>query len=272
MNNLAKRTLSGIALIVIIAAAILLSEYSMLGLVFLIYTISVFEYRRMMKVQNSFLFALTIISGLLFIGLNYLYLIGSIGLSAYLIFIISALFAYLFYYLLFNRTSIVEVSGMLFASVWIAGSLSFYVALGFIDSPVHYQPVIMLIILGLIWVHDIAAYVTGSLFGKRTLAPRISPGKTVEGFIGGILFNALAGYVVFIITGKQTLLFWVLVAMVISMAATAGDLLESKLKREAGVKDSGSLIPGHGGMLDRFDSLFFSAPLVYMVFLIIEKL
>lgn len=272
MNNLAKRTISGIALIVLVGGAILLSEYSMLGLVFLIYAGSITEYKRMMKVDNTFLYVLTLGSGILFILLNYFFVTDRVSQDDYLLFMIAALTAFLLYYLLFNRTSLQNISSMLLGSSWIAMSLSFYMALGWMNAAPNYNPEVLLVIIALIWVNDIAAYVIGSLIGRRALAPKISPGKTVEGFTGGILLNALAGYVVFLITGSQSIVFWIVVAALISMTATAGDLFESKMKREAGVKDSGKLIPGHGGMLDRFDSLFFSAPMVYLVYLIIDRL
>ena len=120
----------------------------------------------------------------------------------------------------------------------------------------------------LIWIFDIGAYLFGSLFGKTRIAPKISPAKTVEGLISGILLNALVSILIFKITAEGTWLMWIILSLVASLGGTAGDLLESKLKREANIKDSGQLIPGHGGILDRFDSLLFSAPLFYIALLI----
>lgn len=112
------------------------------------------------------------------------------------------------------------------------------------------------------WATDTAAFVTGSAIGKRPLVPRISPNKTVEGALGGLLFGvAVAAVWGQIIEGAA--LVWAGIGVAASVAAQAGDLIESGLKRKAGVKDSGALLPGHGGVLDRFDSLMISGTVVY---------
>lgn len=122
----------------------------------------------------------------------------------------------------------------------------------------------------LIWSSDSFAYVFGRLFGKHRMAPKISPKKTWEGFIGGVLSTMLLG---FFIEQNYTELRgnWILVGVLVSVFAPMGDLLESQLKRTFGVKDSGNIIPGHGGILDRLDSFMVCAPVLYLYFAI-EKL
>jgi CDP-diglyceride synthetase len=116
----------------------------------------------------------------------------------------------------------------------------------------------------LVWVHDSFAYLTGILFGRRKLAPTISPSKTIEGAFGGALFALIAGASFWFFTDRtSSLTFWMGGAMLITLAANAGDLVQSKLKRVANVKDSGTLMPGHGGFFDRFDALLFTAPAWY---------
>lgn len=125
----------------------------------------------------------------------------------------------------------------------------------------------IIIILG-IWVNDTMAYIVGSLVGKTPLS-KISPKKTWEGTIGGIvLCSVIIGYFAYtydewFVFGKS-LSFWIMLACVTAITGTFGDLFESKLKRMAGVKDSGSFMPGHGGFLDRFDSLLFAIPFVWL--------
>lgn len=125
-----------------------------------------------------------------------------------------------------------------------------------------------LIVIGCMWVNDTMAYIVGSLIGKTPLS-KISPKKTWEGTIGGIILGSIImGFIGFMydewfIFG-QRLSFWILLAFVATITGTFGDLFESKLKRMAGVKDSGSLMPGHGGFLDRFDSLLLATPFVWL--------
>jgi len=121
----------------------------------------------------------------------------------------------------------------------------------------------LLITVVCIWVFDTMAYVMGVLLGKHTLAKNISPKKTIE----GVIYGAILTYVIFIIyfsfIEKRTDLYWI--DAIIPFLATIGDLLESKLKREIGVKDSGNILPGHGGMLDRLDSILFTVPFVTLL-------
>jgi phosphatidate cytidylyltransferase len=121
----------------------------------------------------------------------------------------------------------------------------------------------------LTWISDTAAYAGGRMFGRRKLIPSVSPAKTVEGSISGVVGTIIAGAVYghFVFDAwfgmSLGMLFGAIAGLVASPVAQLGDLVESLLKREAGVKDSGSLLPGHGGVLDRFDSLFFTIPVVY---------
>ena len=113
------------------------------------------------------------------------------------------------------------------------------------------------------WACDTTAYFVGKAFGRRRLAPELSPKKTLEGAIGGIMGSVLAGYLFALIYPFLPLSKMLLLGLLVGAAAEVGDLLESAFKRQAGVKDSSKLIPGHGGILDRIDSALFSAPLVY---------
>ena len=115
-----------------------------------------------------------------------------------------------------------------------------------------------------VWLCDTAAYFGGSLFGKHKLAPRVSPGKTWEGAVAGLLFAVLAAWLVDVLFMRGLAFPHVLVmGLIVGTFGQASDLAESLLKRDAGVKDSSNLIPGHGGMLDRFDSLILISPVLY---------
>jgi len=115
----------------------------------------------------------------------------------------------------------------------------------------------------LVWSTDVGAYLIGRQFGRHLLAPQVSPKKTVEGSLGGLLFGLVVATVLWRIVGGGPWIMYIGLSVIIGVSAQIGDLFESALKRSAGVKDSGKLIPGHGGILDRFDSLIFALPLVY---------
>lgn len=117
----------------------------------------------------------------------------------------------------------------------------------------------------ILWTNDSLAYVTGRAFGKTKLMPEVSPGKTWEGFIGGLLFAGAVSVALGHYWTGLSLQASLVVAVIISVLGTAGDLFESRLKRSAGVKDSGNLMPGHGGLLDRFDGILLSIPIVHFI-------
>ena len=115
----------------------------------------------------------------------------------------------------------------------------------------------------LVWANDTGAYLAGSAFGKNKLFERISPKKTLEGSLGGMVLSLVAAYVISLYAGHVSTLDWMVISLLVVIFGTLGDLFESLLKRKVEVKDSGNLIPGYGGMLDRFDSVLFAAPVVF---------
>lgn len=128
---------------------------------------------------------------------------------------------------------------------------------------------ILLGVFLIIWSYDVVAYFVGSLIGTRKIFPDISPKKTLEGTLGGIIFGIFSGFIVYKILNIYNLFDWIIMAALIVFGAFTGDLVESKIKRAAGIKDSGKIMPGHGGLLDRFDSFLFAiiAVSIYLVFL-----
>ena len=129
---------------------------------------------------------------------------------------------------------------------------------------ISFSPGIIIGFFLLIWANDTGAYLTGVSIGRHRLFERISPKKSWEGLFGGLILAVLTGWFLsgwLGVTGKTQ---WIIIAVIVSVAGTYGDLVESMLKRSSGVKDSGTIFPGHGGFLDRFDSAIISFPLVYL--------
>ncbi len=124
----------------------------------------------------------------------------------------------------------------------------------------------------LIWTNDTGAYLTGSLLGRHKLFERVSPKKSWEGSVGGAVFTLAAGLLFWRFSGVGGAAQWIGLSLLTVVAGTYGDLLESLLKRSAGVKDSGKILPGHGGILDRFDSILLAAPVALAYLEIIRPL
>ncbi|MBR6265587.1 MAG: phosphatidate cytidylyltransferase, partial [Bacteroidales bacterium] len=121
----------------------------------------------------------------------------------------------------------------------------------------------ILLLFAFTWINDTFAYLTGMLLGKHPLCPKISPKKTIEGFAGGCFFTIVCAAVIAYVYMEGMELHIVGLAVLIVIASTLGDMVESRFKRWVGVKDSGKMLPGHGGFLDRFDSVIFSIPIFF---------
>lgn len=126
-----------------------------------------------------------------------------------------------------------------------------------------FAPEVIVGVFILVWSNDSFAYLIGKNFGKRKLMERISPKKTIEGFLGGLAGAVIAGIIIFKYLDFYPLWMWICMALIASVFGTIGDLIQSKFKRQAGVKDSGILMPGHGGLYDRLDSIIYSSPFIY---------
>lgn len=159
-----------------------------------------------------------------------------------------------------------DIGGIIFVVTPLA-LLNFYLNPTVI--PGFHTPWLLLGMFAILWTHDTFAYLTGSLFGKHPLYKSISPKKSWEGSIGGFGFAIVAAYILSIFSPVLGLWHWVAIAIIVTVFGTLGDLAESRLKRRAGVKDSGHLLPGHGGLLDRFDSVLLVSPIVYLLILLV---
>lgn len=143
-----------------------------------------------------------------------------------------------------------------------------YIALPFallnlIANPQSFYPYHVLGFIILIWVHDTGSYIAGFTLGRTLLFERISPKKTWEGSAGGFVFTLIAAFILQNYIPLPHVLDWIIIGILIIVFGTFGDLVESLLKRNLGVKDSGTILPGHGGILDRFDSLVYATPFIF---------
>jgi phosphatidate cytidylyltransferase len=195
----------------------------------------------------------------------FLYNYASFNLSVFLIIPVAGLV--LFSITIFRKQAhaINSLALTLMGIIYVALPLSLFNELVFHPYAEDFNYQVGLFLLVIIWLNDTGAYITGMLIGKHKMFPRISPKKSWEGLAGGLLFSFLASWLmrplVPDIPVNQT---WILTLFIV-ISGTFGDLAESAYKRAAGVKDSGKFMPGHGGVLDRFDSLLFAIPTVYLL-------
>ncbi|MBB3321590.1 MULTISPECIES: phosphatidate cytidylyltransferase [Atlantibacter] len=140
------------------------------------------------------------------------------------------------------------------------------------DANHYYGAIWLLYVMILVWGADSGAYMFGKLFGKHKLAPKVSPGKTWQGFIGGLFTAAVISWIYGVVVNLEVAPSTLLICSVVAaLASVLGDLTESMFKREAGIKDSGNLIPGHGGILDRIDSLTAAVPVFACLMLLVFR-
>jgi phosphatidate cytidylyltransferase len=155
---------------------------------------------------------------------------------------------------------LINISVLVFGIIYVVGPFYLTIDMNLRDD--SYMPSVVAMFL-LIWTNDTFAYLSGRLFGKTKLFERISPKKTWEGTIGGIVMTILLGFIIGTYINQGETMFWIISAIIIAPCAIFGDLLESLFKRSLGIKDSGTILPGHGGILDRFDAALFSIPFFY---------
>ncbi|WP_338011619.1 phosphatidate cytidylyltransferase [Desulforamulus aeronauticus] len=196
------------------------------------------------------------VGGLITFASAYLYKDEYIGFTIVLL-LFANLLLMVFQY---PKTGPLDAFGNVTAVLYLANFVFFYLIRGLENGFVW-----LLLLLTATWASDTFAYFVGRVLGKHKLAPLLSPKKTIEGAVGGVIGSSLTALAFVKLVPVLPLWPVVLLGALIGIASLLGDLVESALKRQAGVKDSGNIIPGHGGMLDRFDSLLFTAPLVYYV-------
>lgn len=262
MRELLQRTATGITLVISFIGSILLGPTTMLIMMLVVYGLGVRELFRLKSTPMIPAAALQAASGALLIAGIY----GGLHLGMNPLWLILPLILWTTGFLL----SPDRITGTLLL-FWIALPLSSFLATGWFPEG-SWNSLLPAAVISLVWINDTFAYVCGSLLGKHPLTPKLSPGKTWEGLVGGILFTMLAGWIFFHFTGLQSAVTWISAGAVAGLFGLAGDLFESRLKRKHKVKDSGGLLPGHGGVLDRFDSLLFVAPAMFLLILLLQLL
>lgn len=251
------RTLSGVMYVSILVVSLLSSEFAFTSLFLLFGLVCLYELQRLLHLKSY-------LGYVLLVAMFYIFSYTRWNPSALTVLLLITLFVNLFLVkdlVIVHKIPLFEKKKYVIIIFYLISSLIFLTLLpGYTGD---FTPELVIGIFSLIWINDTFAYLVGKNFGKKKLFERVSPKKTIEGFFGGVIFTGIGSFIAFRVTGLLNFQIWLGLALILSIFGTLGDLIQSKFKRQAGVKDSGRLMPGHGGLLDRLDSIIFASPFVY---------
>ena len=276
MNETLKRAISGSIYIILLLFCIYYSVFTYFTLFCFFLIVAIFEFSSLLKINKILPIVLAF---LMFFGYSYILMTNTAVSRTYeIVFLLITLYVSVrAIFFLFNdlKTELSIFNKVDFLIGYIIFPFFILAKIPFGENN-QYNPKIITGIFIIIWTNDTFAYIVGKSIGKNKLLERISPKKTIEGFIGGVIFAIIAGLLIskyFIQPVEnfknKSALIWMITALLIGVFGTIGDLIESKFKRIAGVKDSGKIMPGHGGILDRLDSVIFVAPFIYLFYQIL---
>ncbi|MDD4142999.1 MAG: CDP-archaeol synthase [Prolixibacteraceae bacterium] len=267
MNNFTKRLLSGCvyALLMLAGAAFHPVLFVVIYGVLLFFT--QFEFYNLVEKAGSSPRKITGLSvGMLLFLVCFGMVNNLLPAKSFLLFIPALTFIFL-YEVFSDKNAILQNSAVTFTGfIYVAipfSLLNFIVYPGY-PAIAEYSPSILIGVLFIIWVYDTTAYLSGTAFGKHKINKKISPNKSWEGVIGGTTAALIMGTLNSVIFAEYEIMNWLIISILTVIFGTLGDLFESVIKRRINVKDSGTILPGHGGLLDRLDSLLFVIPVVYV--------
>ncbi len=254
------RALSGVVFVSLLVFCMLYHPISFLGLFYLFMVLGIYEFSKMLKIKSYWLYSI----GTLLFLYSTPYLTNTT--SILIISLASIAILFLFLNALFSKSNdVIHLLGTQFLCIIYSILPFLFIAkIPFTTSSNLYEGELILGVFVLIWANDTFAYLIGRSLGKHKLLERVSPKKTMEGFFGGVLVTMIISYLigkyVAIITPTQ----WIILGAIVSVFGVLGDLIASLFKRQTGVKDTGNIIPGHGGIIDRLDSVIFAAPFIFI--------
>lgn len=269
MKNLITRSITGLLFVAVILGATWFSQVSFRGLILIGTILTLLEFYRLVN-ENVSRWALyaDILGGTYLVGILFLLHNTQPGIPGIYLFspyIIYLLYTFVVRLYLKEENPIKSLSLSLMGQIYVAlplGLLS-YIAYPPLEAQyllIPYNALMVIAFFSFIWINDTGAYIVGSLLGKHRLFERISPKKSWEGFFGGVIFTMVAGWVWSTQCSFLNTEQWIVLSAIVAIFSTWGDLCESLLKRTLHVKDSGQILPGHGGLLDRLDSVLLATP------------
>lgn len=281
MNNFITRTLSALVYAGVVIASLLVqpecfgNHMLLFGVVFMmVSTLAVREFHKLVGGSDVKIQSYAMMANVLLFCTLYFFFYGDLVWRPLLFAYVAIVMLTMILHLFREKVNAIQSWGNL-----CAGQLMIALPFALMSGIALYDKWLLFALFILIWVNDSGAYIVGSLMAKRKggnhkMFPRVSPAKSWEGLVGGFIFDLIAGYIFYLVGWTSTigltaypLLDSLLFALAVGIFGTLGDLMESLMKRTIGVKDSGTFMPGHGGILDRFDSLLLAVPVVYFLFI-----
>lgn len=295
MKKFFVRSITGIAFVAVIVFGTIFSSLAYIPLFMIVTGLMMYEFYRLVTVrQNRPNIPMGILIGLSVFSISILYAIGIAPpeLISAIIPLILLVFVHELYR--YKKNPLANVSLTFLGVIYVAVPMSLLnfvifrnvalpdevqvaeTSIDFINNIMNYflflkpereilySPELLLSFFAIIWIYDSMAYVFGVTIGRHSLFKSVSPKKSWEGFFGGLVFTPITAYALYRIVGFMEYPDWLIFAFLVVISSTFGDLVESLFKRHVGIKDSGSILPGHGGLLDRFDSVLFAAPMAYL--------
>ena len=268
MKNLIVRTITGVIFVAAIVTSFL-NPVAMAVLFALVTGLTIWEFTGLVNehVEDTTINrVICTVAGVWFFLSMYGFCCGIVHSAVFFAYLFTIVYLFISELYLKQKNPINNWAYTTLSQMYIALPFSLINVLAFMgdqEGDIHYNYVIPLSVFIFLWINDTGAYCAGSLLGKHKLFPRISPGKSWEGSIGGAVFVAIAAYIISQLspaTAQLSPLEWIGLGLVVVVFGTWGDLVESLFKRTIGIKDSGNILPGHGGMLDRFDSSLMAIP------------
>ena len=264
MREVIIRGFSGLLYVACLLLAIFSLENAYLILILLFGILCLYEFLKLVQMRSKIPYVLLVVSTAIFCYFKWSH-------SMTLVFLALTITTNLYLIKNLIRPSeryITNVQKYAYTLFYIIGGFVFTILLPSYKG--EYTSYLVASVFALIWINDTFAFIVGKSIGKHKLLERISPKKTIEGFIGGLLFTCIASFFIYKFTELLSIQLWITVAIVTSVFGTLGDLIQSQLKRQAGVKDSGQLMPGHGGIYDRLDSIIFASPFIYLFLIVLD--
>ncbi len=288
LRNLIVRTLSGAVLLAIVVVAAYMGYWGFGTLMLLITVIGVWEFYKLVAAKGvepqrglgMLISTIYVLGCVISLGawVNYVdngkldwvaKAVCEVGLVAsFVVLVVGIALIFVREVFLAKKTPMLNIASTIMGIFYVAVPMSLMLTVPLMLSPLGWTPLVFLFYLFIVWGNDVFAYLVGITLGRHKMCERLSPKKSWEGFVGGVIGAMVMGAVGAVVVGGN-LGVWLGLSVVVSLSSVVGDLVESMFKRDAGVKDSGNILPGHGGILDRFDALILSAPFAFIYLLVV---